>query len=346
MTYCVSETGYDIAVIKYEGYLNRGIGSRIIDLNYERVIDDISTASVTISTPCLDDCGDLASADTWNTDLVILFGNVVQWRGPITKIRYRDGAIIIEARDILSWLDKRVFPITATYTDDLVNIAENIWNEAVNSVDPPFHRIIKNLSGITQTREMKESDNRIAWNIYGEMLPTGLDVTTFGSSLFLGMPQTNPIIMDDTMVSGEVEVVKDGEDQANRVISTASGDIQFSYPEGARKGVNGYPLLEVVYSDSQLQNEASAEAAAKSRYDFSARGIRRVSASGGLVLLPTSGIDYHRIIAGQLVNFRSTKTCYQAEETLRLGRLSVSVNGEGTVASIDLQPLGSYLGSV
>lgn len=343
------EMGYDIQLVRGGQEIPRGQKSRLARLDYSRVLDAISTASVDIYTPCYESCGQLAIVDHWNTDLAITHGpsRTVVWRGPVTKVRYRKSSVIVEAEDLLAWATKRIVPETIDIDGDVSEIAEALWQAAVASVNEPYHKLIVNTSGVTEQRKVTADQRRKLWNVYQEMLTAGLDVTTFGSRVLLGMPQFTPITMDDSMVIGDVEVVKDGEDMANRIIGDASADIVGIYPDQPRSkgGTNNYPLLEEVLTDGGLQTQASVDNAAKARYDFSSRGIRRVQATGGLRLLPSSQIDPKKLIAGQLVNFTAKETCYTATETLRLGNLRIEAVGGEESATIDLQPLGSVPGA-
>ena len=341
------ELGYNIQLIKNGRTITRGQQSALININYSRVLDNISTAGCEILTPCTEACGELPIADHWNTDFVVTHGpmNEVMWRGPVTKVRYRHDRVLIEAKDLFAWATKRVVPVDVTQTTmDVSEMAAQLWELSVNSVDAPSNEVLIYPQGITESRETKKSQHRKLWNLYTEMLNTGLDITTFGSRVLFGLPVFQPMFLTDAMIQGDVEVVKDGDDMANYVYEDAAKNIVGIWPPGPRVGSNGYPLLEESLSDSGIQDQISAENAARARYNFSAMGIRRVVAQGGLVLQPAANIDHKKLIAGQLFNFAAGEMCYSATETLRLGALNVSIAGGLETATIDLQPLGSFGG--
>lgn len=334
---------YEVFLEKQGRSLSPGL-AQLTRIAYSRVLDAPSDASVSFATTGTDCCGQLQAVDHWNTDLIVASGSQVVWRGPVKDVIYRHGSVDVIASDVLEWMQVRIVPEDLTYTDeDMSDIFIGVWNSAVDSVDSPTHSIVRFPSGVTQSRTIEASALRTAWNIASEMLETGLDVTTFGSQIVVGIPTFDPITMTDADVQGDIEVVKDGDAFANRVIANASADITASYP-ALRQGSNGYPLVETTISDSQLPDAQSAENAAKSRYDFSAMGVRRVRANGGLVLLPSAKLNHKTVIAGQPITFTSTQTCYQATETLRLGRLDVLVEANTEIATIDLQPYGSVAG--
>lgn len=339
---------YGIALVK-NGVKLGTAGAKIKRIEYERVLDGVSKASIELITAGPDCCGQLRAADHWNTDLVITAVNPVNnrddvlWRGPCKKPVFGRGYVTVEATDVLSWLQVRMLEIDLNLpSQDVSDIFITLANYALTK-DPnhePVYSIIRHDSGVSEARVIEAAALRMTWNVVNEMLEAGLDVTTFGSRIIVGVPDFVPINLKDTDVLGKVEVVKDGDEYLSRAIGNASRDIVGIYPPGPPSGANGYPLVEGVVVDSQLPDIASATAAAKARYDFAAAGVRRVKASGGLTLLPSSGVDPRTLLAGQLINFAATETCYSASEVLRLGRLGVVVEKGKETATIDLQPVG------
>lgn len=339
---------YRVTILKNNKPLSLA-GARLQSIAYSRVLDDVSVATVEYINTGPECCGQIGAADHFNCDLVIAVPNQsgqgfdeVVWRGPINKASYYKGRTIINACDVLKWAQKRVVSTDLNYVNtDVVDIGIGLWNNSVANADAPIYSIVRYASGVLESRKVEANSYRYAWNVIQEMLQTGLDVTTFGSQIIFGVPPFNVINLTDNDVQGDnVYVEKDGDAFADRVIVTASRDIVGIYPPGPRTGSNGYPLIEVVINDSQLQDQISADNAAKARYDFGRTGVRRVRAEGGLVLLPDAKLDVKRVIAGQLVTFSADETCYTAQETFRLGRLDVVVASGQEVATISLQPIG------
>lgn len=339
---------YGIALIK-GGRVLATAGARLARVEWGRSLDRPSSATINLITAGKNCCGQLSLVDHWNTDLAITVAdddtgtNDVIWRGPVKQAAGGKGYLRITAVDILGWLERRHLLSDLTFTnDDVSDIFVGVWDSAM-SVDAPVHEIIVHPSGVIESRKIRGSDPRIAWNVVSEMLDAGLDVTTHGSRIIVGMPAFTPINMSDSDVDGEVEVVKDGEEFANFIVANASQAILATHPD-ERKGSNGYPLVEASVIDSQLPNLASAEAAAKARYDYSSKGVRRVRASGGLKLRPGSKLNIYKVLAGQLINFTANETCFSATETLRLGNLSVVAESGRETAVIELQPVGGVQG--
>lgn len=346
MTICRLDD-YGAALIKNGTRLNTA-GAALNRIEWSRVVDASSTAKLDLITAGAGCCGQLGAVDHWNTDLVIFVKgdtgrDEVVWRGPVRKASYRHGSVSIEATDVLSWLQVRVLEQDFDFVaSDVVDIFESLASYALlkDPASVPAYSILKYATGVVESRKVDAASLRMAMNVVQEMLDSGLDITTYGSTIIAGTPAFTTIDLLDTDVIGDVEVVKDGDEFLSRAIANASRDIVGVWPEGPPAGANGYPLVEGLVVDSQLPDIASAQAAARARYDFAAPGVRRVRAAGGLVLKPGSKIDVKTLIAGQLFNFAATETCYGATETLRLGKLTVTVTKRLQTATIDLQPTG------
>lgn len=341
---------YGVTLVKNGRRLSTA-GASLERIEWGRVLDAPSKATIDLITAGEDCCGQLGAVDHWNTDLIISATNPdtleddVVWRGPVRKATFRKGSVTIEGVDNLGWLQVRGLFNDLDFDDvDVSEIFVGIWNDAVAAYDSPVHSLVVLPCGVVESRRIDGDDQRMGWNVVSEMLDAGLDVTTFGSQILVGIPTFTPIDLKDTDVIGQVEVVKDGEQFANRVLANASKDILGIWPEGPRTGSNGYPLVEAMVVDSQLEDVESATAAAKARHDYSANGVRRVQAPGGLELKPSANIDVKALLAGQLFNFAATETCYTAEETLRLANFNVTATKGEQKVTIDLQPTGSVQG--
>lgn len=330
-----------------------GAGASVSMIEYGRVLDAPSQATVEIITAGDDCCGQLAAVDHYNTDMLITCVNPlteqheVMWRGPVTKPEFFRGRMTVVAKDVLHWLEVRLLEqafnfVTKDVSDIFVDLATYALTKDPNNT--PVYEMVVTSSGTSESRVIDPLAGRMTWSVMQEMLDAGLDVTTFGSNILVGIPAFTTLDLRDTDVLGDVSIAKAGEDFTNRVVANASRDITGVYPPGPAAGSGGYPLVETKLDDTQLTDAAGALAAAKAKYDFSAGGARRVHADGGLQLLPGSKIDYKRLLAGQLFNFTATEACYSATETLRLGRLTTRVDDKGVTNTIELQPAGNLQG--
>jgi hypothetical protein len=141
-------------------------------------------------------------------------------------------------------------------------------------------------------------------------------------------------------VQGDPRITKDGKQYANRVIFDANDAVQATYPTTAPAANSAYPLVETVIKDSQVQDQVSAENAAKARYEFSRNVPRLVTLRDGLQLQPNVPLTMRELIAGVMVNIDTEGLCYEQRETFRLGGMDVEVAGGVEKIKLAMQPTG------
>lgn len=337
---------YKVDFVKH-GVRLTAANAELTRIVYGRKLDDISEASVemVVSKDC---CGQLGAVDHWNTDMVISATNdagaeEILWRGPVDEPKFVKGKFTCTAKDVLAYLDARIIEQDFNFaSQDVSDIAIALMQYALTK-DPrytPVYEIKRYTSGTDEARVVDASALRMTWAVIQEMLDTGLDVTTFGKYIVVGLPNFATFDLDDTQVLGDTGVSKPGSEYAGRIIANASRDIVGIWPPGPAQGTDDYPLVEQTVTDGQIQDTESATNAAKARWDYGKNGVRRVRAEGGLQLLPESQIDPRTLLAGQLIRFTATETCYTATETLRVGSMTVTVEKGTEKAVIELQPIG------
>lgn len=348
---------YGVALVKRGEKLSTA-GAKPTRIEYGRKMDDSARAEVRFVTAGDNCCGQLGSVNHWDTDLVVTAINTelgqdeVMFRGPVLTTTYGKGYATVEAYDVLKWLEHREIETDFNFpsqdvSDIFIALATYSYDKEPQAQFDPRYSIVRYDSGVSEARVVEAASNRMAWNVIQEMLQAGLDVTTVGSRIIVGVPNFATFNLTDKQVAGEVQVVKDGAQFANRVLANASRDIVGVYPPGVPVADANFPLVEAQIVDSQLPDTSSAIAAAKARYDFGGEnGVVRVKASGGLQLLPNSNINPRTLIAGQLIRFTATETCYKASEVLRVGSLNVVVEKGSEIATIDLQPIGGVAETV
>lgn len=340
---------YTVSFIKHGQRLSIP-NAELTSLTFNRKLDAISDASIEMVVGGLDCCGQLGAIDHWNTDMVISVSSIeageeILWRGPVDEPSYVKGKFKCTAKDVLNYLDVRIIEQDFNFPEgtDVSDIAIALITYALTK-DPrytPIYEIKRYTSGTAEARIVDASALRMTLAVVQEMLDTGLDITTFGKYIVVGLPNFATFDLDDTQVLGDTGVSKPGSEFGNRIVANASRDIVGIYPPGPPTGDDDYPLVEHTISDGQIQDIPSAENAAKARWDYGSKGVRRVRAQGGLQLLPSSQIDPRTLIAGQLIRFTATETCYSATETLRVGSLTITVGAGSEKATIELQPIGT-----
>ena len=339
---------YKVDFVKH-GVRLTAANAELTRIVYGRKLDDISEASVEITVGGKDCCGQLGAVDHWNTDMVISAtsdsgAEEILWRGPVDEPVFNKGKFTCTAKDVLAYLDARIVEQDFSFSQqDESDIAIALMQYALTK-DPrytPVYEIKRYASGTVEDRVVNASELRMTWAVIQQMLETGLDVTTFGKYIVVGLPNFATFDLNDTQVLGNTGVSKPGSEYAGRIVANASRDIVGIWPPGPAQGTDDYPLVEQTISDGQIPDTESATNAAKARWEYGKNGVRRVRAEGGLQLLPESQIDPRTLLAGQLIRFTASETCYTATETLRVGAMTVTVEAGTEKAVIELQPVGA-----
>lgn len=334
------------SIVYYDRY-DRSINSpvNISEIQWGRKIDAISTSTITYVVSDDSCCEQLGVLEPIAHKIGIKRNEELAWYGWLENVEYGRNEIIVNSFDALGWLQRRVIRDDLSWTNaDLTTIFTDIYNNAL-SIDPISAEIVQYPSGTTATREEKQSAFRVAWSAVSEMLDTGLDITVFGQKILAGViPTTRPIELTLNDMQGDVRVQKAGKAYGNRIISDANDATVGVYPPGPATGNAIYPLTEVVIRDGQLQDQASADNAAKSRYEYSRYVPRLVTTQDALVLNPNFNAKVNELIPGMKVIIDTTGICYVTRQEMRLGSIDVSVSGGSEKVSISLQPTGAAEG--
>lgn len=226
------------------------------EISYNRILDDISEASVTIplsgdaATPC---CQCLADVEPWCHQLTIVReGDGVVWTGPIQKITYGKDQVVIQAKDKLAWLLAAINEIAVDYTDNdtvsMTDIAMQIIRVAVAEQDDqicfigsddPFTNCdtgecngIINLgddrpAGFPRSFLFEPFAGPTAFDDLSQLADSGIDFTVINQVLILkseDLPTRSIGILTDDLILGDVEITKDGTQMSNRVYVRYEGD--------------------------------------------------------------------------------------------------------------------------
>jgi hypothetical protein len=227
----------------------------ISDLQYDRRLDDISEASVTIpisgdsDDPC---CSCLANVWPWCHQLTIVRElDGVVWTGPITKITYGYNSVKIEAKDHMAWLQKRVneIPVIWAYpntTVQLTTMAKTIAETAMADDDSPC--LLDNIldlgdgfpagsdrsvgNGIPNSSDtthvgFEAFGGPTAYDDIVTLANAGMDFTVVNQAIIFQsekLPDTAIGILTDELILGEIEVARDGALAANRIYVRYDGD--------------------------------------------------------------------------------------------------------------------------
>jgi len=202
------------------------------EVNWNRRLDDISEASVSIPIGGESCCESLGLIEPWCHELHIFRNGEEVWTGVITKVIYGFTQVVVEARDMLAWLLVRIPECPFTVTNlDISTVAQTIINIALAEDDPC---LIEHLIVVptTQTVSLAEPFAAFAGSAYDQLATLsdlGLSFTTLGRSIIVGgenlFNKTIGLLRDDHIL-GEIAITKDGALYANRVYTRYTSDDQ------------------------------------------------------------------------------------------------------------------------
>lgn len=327
-------------------YFNRGgqpmeSPDNILDIHWQRKLDDDSIFEITYIISEDDCCSELGTLEPIAHEVGVFRNGTMVWYGWILNVDYKRHEVFLDAFDALGWLKRRKIHSDMEWvSEDLSNIFEDLWDDAM-APSPIRARVITTPSLVRESRAVKTNTNRATWSSVKEMLDTGLDVTAFGQTVLAGVIHTTTVLeLSLSDFEGDVTVSKLGSQYSNQVTVDASESIRATYPDTPPSANDLYPLVEEVIYDPQLQDQVSAENAAKARYEYSRRVPRVIKTNEALVLQPNFDVDINQLIPGMRVIMDTEGLCYSTKQEFRLGQVDVNVAAGIEKISISLQPVG------
>lgn len=342
---------YDVFVTQRCGAGISCVLEDIVDLHYERKLDAISEAKVTInlggdtSYTC---CQCLAEVEPWCHELHIWRDGEEAWVGPITKIAYSYSKVIIDAKDSLGWLEVRVPPINidfSTVMTDPVDIAEFVVQTAFaeDTVTCEIDSLYTQPSGLT-TLFFAEAFSEYAIEILQNIAEIGVDYTTLGRTIVL-VGDSNPfiplVLLSDEHIRGEVEITKNGLLQENRAYVHFDGDLG-TPASGEAADFFCYGPIERLHDGAGLIDGTSAGQAADIYVASAAIAPRIMEIPPGSKLVPDTPWPFDKMVAGARVDVAIVRTCFQLTQSFRLTEVIVDVSPQrGEEVGITLSPIDS-----
>lgn len=328
-------------------YYLRGVQSTVpmntvSQLTYKRQEGEITKASVTHSLNDQSCCDILDLLEPWADMVEILEDNEVVWAGYITSVEHGLDSTLVEAQDF--YVMSRYRALTADY-DVTADAAENFKGLFLNATatDPLPINILTYPTGVVERRKATLSYNRIVYFILKELLEGSCDLLMLGTTMHVGalrLGQDLNLTGED--FSGDITVRKAGELYAGQVIVEGARDIVAKYPADADLPDSIYPLVQDLVYDETIQSQASADAIAKSRYEFSSGVVPRVVRAGDALQLRQGAVSIKQLIPSCIVNLDvSTELCIAEKQQFRLGSVDVTFAGGIETITIALQPIGT-----
>lgn len=307
------------------GIVVGGSTGTLIQVDYNRVLDDASTAEVTIGVSGPDCCDQLGNIRAWRHQLWIMRDNNFMWSGYITEVRWSYDRVVISATDIIGLLDRRVPHQDFTYTDtDLSVIAEDLIEDALAPDDPGHTVTVIGPAGVSGGRSYSKDIGQVADHLR-DLADTGIDFTAIGSNIVI-LPEDHCDVVgrlsDEDLPEG-LTVTEDGAALATRWVvagSEASGAV------GAAGGADDYyGLLEQYVEQTSITTQAGADAAAAAKLKVSSSSV--AIDTQNITLAPTADVDVNNLVPGWCLDITSAVTCRAITQRLKITGLQISEDG-------------------
>lgn len=345
---------------------------RLTELAWNRTINDVSEASVTVmkgdlSAEC---CRALAEAEPWVHELTVYRDGELVWQGPVVRTVARRDSITIAALDVFSWFDhlvntwmvryvnatpdsagRRRGPITQIAAN---HIRLNVTDSRLGEPDYPGimdYLIVRN-AGLPSIKVEKDgSSNQSIWTAYlGDILrdwtKRGLTWTTVGRSILLrGRPTSATraqarLTMED--FTGEIEVTKDGGQAATSAFVTTqeSQDISKGKTLATGKSRSAYGRLDtLVELQEEDATDADMEAAARDALAGRYPVPTSITVPDGSALAPTAPITLRQLVPGERVDVLAESFCAPILQGFVITDVDVTWQEDQEKVGVTLTPL-------
>ncbi len=323
-------------------------------LDWSRVLDDTSDASVTVAGSFATGesrCKDLAAVFPWEHELAIYRDTYRVWSGPIVTVENPGGGVVThKAMDLSRWLDERFIHHNHDYPApgaDVSQIFEDYVTDAMQPDNTPGLSVSVQPTGVLGVRTVKAAEYQVCGAAIRELSRTGIDWTMLDRVMFAGgqtVPQTTVLTLLDSHLATPPTVTRDGTAQQNHVIVAGSGlavdgpSVIGEASDTPSQTLDG--LLEGYTSESEIGDVPSATAAAQTRLDLLSDTPTLLTSVN---LDQTAPFGQGDLIAGILVDMRLTETDLgPVIDRYRIASIKVSADSSGAeTVTVNFQPKGT-----
>lgn len=298
----------------------------LTEVQYNRIINDASTAQVTLAVSGQNCCEELGSVRSWRHWLDVYRGNDFMWSGPITNVDWAWDSVIVDAVDLVGLLDRRVPHQNLTFTGtDLTEIARQLIEDGLAPDDPGHTVTVVAPAMVTGGRQYQQNIGQTADHLR-DLADTGIDFTVIGATFVLLPDSFCDVVgrLSDEDLPEGVTVTEDGAALATRWIVAGSDE---SGVVGTSGGVDAYyGLLERYVEQTSITDQASADEAAAARVAASSATPVFINTQN-VTLSPLADIEMQRLVPGWCMDFTTSATCRDITQRLKITGLQVSEDG-------------------
>lgn len=311
-------------------------------LTYGRTMDDTSEAQAVPTVGGSDNsvcCECLGNVRSWVHSLTVFRDGKRAWFGPVVNVLYKRAAVVVTARDVTAWLDKRAIHNNYSFVNERLDVVVAVLLEDALSDDDPCNLLGSAIIGNMPTLVTKEvlAYDGYAGDVFRDLSRNILDFTAVGTSIVFAEKLTyGPFArLSDEHFLVDIEVEERGLEAATK------WDVLGNGVRGSAGGVDPfYGLLEGVASEDSLLTVADADLSAAGRLEASNPAPLYVNVPDNARLSPDAPVCMEQLVPGTLIGIDVRGLCRPTDYLGRLTAVSVSHTPDEAVG-ITVSPVGT-----
>lgn len=367
---------YRVLIYERGGKIQRGEITSVSSLTWHRKRDDISDCTFTVDGYDYD-CGQLlGQLRSWRYEVVIMRDDERVWEGPITHLTYTPGQVIVQAKDVMAYLYRRI--MRQGYNDSYRKIAGKV--QAVKSVveraglvtvnalapaDPnvlPYLTMIQSGTDAGQRRIVGDY-TKTAWEEIDDLAAhAGLDYTTVGRRIMYWdthRPLGQLIEMHDNDFSEPLTVTEYGMTLANYFgVTDGQGNWGAAIPTGLSSSnispnywTKYYGPIEQLanqYAATTTTDATTPAAVAQVKSDLSTQAKRNINGRypaplvarvpDNATIQPTVNVAINQLVPGVWIPLRVSATVRPCAQMQKLDSIQVTVDANGERVGVVMSP--------
>lgn len=342
---------YELLVTSRCGRATIAVLTDFTRLTWGRVLDDVSTAQVTLPGNC---CDDIANVRSWGNELHIIRDGEEVWAGPIVTLPACRSGVTIVAWDVAGWLARRVIrdrtcfdPDCGGVATDGPSIADKLVRDAFAPDDPCVLDFLTTITGGPAQERDYLAASGYTLDALKDLARGALDFTTVGRRLIL-MPEGYALgrtaLLTCDSFGDDVCATEDGLGLATKAYVAGKLADNTTTVSGSSGGLDDfYGLVELLQTDDTVKTVAAAEKQAAGIVASRNPAPLLVQPPGTAALSPEAPVCISDLVPGVEVPVLIDCTCRQVSQMMRLTKLDVTVDVDGEQVSPLLVPAGTVL---
>lgn len=331
--------------------------TRIASVSWSRLRDDISAMSMTISAASCDaQSGLLSSIEPGRHEVVVYRNDVRVWEGPITRIQYARGGIVIEAKDVMYYAFRTI--MHAAYNNAYPNVtyattrAKNILVGELarkEALTPPIN-VVPFIVEHHTTSDAKTSRSTLPYQytVFEQVddmaAKGGMDYTVLGRAIHLwdtSKPLGYGPQMTEADILGEMYVSVYGAELGTRAVST-DGQGHYGIAGGIDPYYGEWERLDTAYDEATSSGPppTQAELASQAQRNLSGRNPTpvQVRIPDNSTLNPAGVLSVDNLVPGTYIPLLATLSARTISQMQKIQSVGFSETPTGERISITLFP--------